>query len=679
MRSTVRQHLAGGATTAALLLGLAVGGTGAAAQDASPEAGGGELPEGCEVVAEGLLNPRQLAIAEDGTLYVTEAGIGGDEEVAPPAEEPVVEEEVAELVGSPAAEAIVEEASPTADEEDEATPATGEAAEGGPEGEGFPPLNRGDTGQVTMVTPDGTQSVVAGELPSYSIGVGPAGIVVADGQLWVANGGAAPVLGIDPLPNENAVLLIDPETGDVTPIADLGAYEVENNPDGTDVNPNLYGMDLGADGQLYVADAGGNTVYRVDPATGEYALLGVIPELPLPEDETTGADASPEADAPTSLQAVPTGVDVGADGNVYVGLLGAEVPGAARVQIAQADGTFVDAATGLTAVVGVALGPDGALYASQISTNFAGEVPEPGNVVRVGEDGDPEVVVEELPVPNGIAFDQDGNLYVVVNSVAFGPGEPQGQVWRCEGVAAAASGGETALVARLDAAYGPEEEDKRGGRGQRPVPRVFLRGPVRGRRWRGIGRPIPPGRLVSTEGARGGGGAGRGGRASGPGPRSWGSGCGDRLGFWARALRREKVGRRRRQARPRKVPVLVRGIGAAPGLGFGRRRCRRGGWSAGRGRGRGAPAPIRPLLRYDWTDAGGAGRWATRGGATGATISIRRRWTGGGSGRSRRRTSRSLSGWSNAGGTCGCGCTSGRRGAAFCATTGWRRRRSSRC
>ena len=435
-----------------LLLALALGAGNAAAQDGTPTGDGPPLPEGCEVVADGLLNPRQLAIAADGTLFVTEAGVGGDEELAPPAEEPVVEEEVAELVGSPAAEAIVEAATPTADDEDEATPAADEAAEGGPEGEGFPPVTRGDSGQVTMVTPDGTQSVVASGLPSYSLGVGPAGIVLADGQLWVANGGFASIVGVDPLPNENGIVQIDPETGDVTPIADLGAYELENNPDGTDVNPNLYGMDLGADGQLYVADAGGNTVYRVDPATGEFALLGVIPELPLPAEQDAAADATPEADAPTSLHAVPTGVDVGADGNVYVGLLGAEVPGAARVQIAQADGTFVDAATGLTAVVGVALGPDGELYASQISTNFAEE--EPGDVVRVAEDGDHEVVVEGLAVPNGIAFDQDGNLYVVVNSVAFGPGEPQGQVLRCEGVAAAAAApsAETAFAARIDAA-----------------------------------------------------------------------------------------------------------------------------------------------------------------------------------------------------------------------------------
>lgn len=60
-------------------------------------AGTPPLPEGCEVVAEGLINPRYVAIADDGTLYVTEAGTGGND-VLPPA----VAEEAAEVVGTPA-------------------------------------------------------------------------------------------------------------------------------------------------------------------------------------------------------------------------------------------------------------------------------------------------------------------------------------------------------------------------------------------------------------------------------------------------------------------------------------------------------------------------------------------------------------------------------------------------
>ena len=52
-------------------------------------------------------------------------------------------------------------------------------------------------------------------------------------------------------------------------------------------------------------------------------------------------------------------------------------------------------------------------------------------------DGTTESFVEGLVLPNGIAFDKDGNLYVAAMTVAFGPpGSPtQGMVLRFDGVA----------------------------------------------------------------------------------------------------------------------------------------------------------------------------------------------------------------------------------------------------
>ena len=391
-------------TALAICLGAVMASaTGSLAQEATPT--DGAMTDGCTVVADELINPRFVAIASDGTIYVTEAGTGGDTEL-PGAESP-------------------------------------EGEEGGP------PPTRGTTGQVTAVSPDGTQTVVASGLPSYSEGIGPAGIVLGDGVIWISTGGAYGLLGIEPLENEDSILQIDVATGEVTQIAQLGAYEIDNNPDGTDVNPNLYGMDIGADGMLYVNDAGGNTVYRVDPTTGEFALLGIVPSPVLPgadgtpaaEEEPVEGEASPvageEAGPP---QPVPTGLHVGADGNVYVVTLGAFIPGAAQVLVAQADGSFIDSgATGLTVGIGVALGPDGSIYVSQLATlTSETEPPGPGNVVRIGPDGTAEVVVDGIPFAHGIAFDDAGNLYVVANSTSFGPPTGPGQVWRCDGIAPAA-------------------------------------------------------------------------------------------------------------------------------------------------------------------------------------------------------------------------------------------------
>src|SRR5690606_26099917 len=124
----------------------------------------------------------------------------------------------------------------------------------------------------SALAPDGTLSVVASGLASYSDGVGPVGVEVGAGEVYFAIGGMGVGMGMDPLPEENTVNRLVLETGEVEVIAFLGGYEVENNPDGTDVNPNLYEIATRADGRLLVADPGGNTLYTVDPATGAFEL-----------------------------------------------------------------------------------------------------------------------------------------------------------------------------------------------------------------------------------------------------------------------------------------------------------------------------------------------------------------------------------------------------------------------
>lgn len=399
-------------TLAALALGVAFGSS-AAAQDATPEGlGGPPLPAGCEVFADGLLAPRFMAVAADGTVYITETGTGGDEVLGATTQQ-AEETDIATPVAEGDAGAG-EEASPVAE------------GEGEGEGEGGPPTNRGYTGQVTVVTPDGTQGVLSTSFASYSDGVGPEGITIGpDGLIYMAVGGAGVGAGADAITGENTVFVIDPATGQPTVLAELGSLEVANNPDGTDVNPNLYDVAFGTDGLLYVADAGGNTIYSVDPATGAASLFTVVPEL----GDLTGA--TPEAGAP-DRQAVPTGLALATDGNLLVGLLSEGWPadGPSILSLA-ADGTFTSVAEGLSVVVDVTVGPDGAIYATQLTTGFGPEGPAPGNVLRIGADGSTEVVVDGLFLPHGIAFDGAGNLYVTTGAIFLGPGAPGGQVLRC--------------------------------------------------------------------------------------------------------------------------------------------------------------------------------------------------------------------------------------------------------
>jgi len=393
-RDLVRIAGVGSAAVAAIRLGA--GFENAAAQDATPVTGMPPLPAGATLIAGGLMGPRYIAIADDGTLYVSEAGAGGDEAVLAPA---------------------APDATPTAT---------------------APLGTRGLTGQVTLIGVDGATSVVASGIASYNFEgpVGPAGIALAGGKIWLAVGGAGPATAfVDPLPTENSVLSIDPATGEFTVVADIGANERTNNPEPFNVDSDLYGMDLGPDGLLYVADAGGNCVYTVDPATGEITLVAVIPGIEIPA-EMVPAGGNPERGGSSDIDPVPTSVAVAEDGTIYVSLLsgGPFPPGGAKIVKIAADGTVTDHALGLTMVTDVAFGPDGNLYAVQLSTNFLLQTPDPGSVVRILADGTFEPVVEGLLFPNGIAFDADGNLFIAAGTVI----PMGGMILRVDGIAPAA-------------------------------------------------------------------------------------------------------------------------------------------------------------------------------------------------------------------------------------------------
>jgi sugar lactone lactonase YvrE len=112
-------------------------------------------------------------------------------------------------------------------------------------------------------------------------------------------------------------------------------------------------------------------------------------------------------------------------------------PGAAKVVKIAADGSLSDAVTGQSALVAIAMGPDSRVYVTSISKNFFMETPDLGQVLRLNDDGTTEVVVDGLVMPNGIVFDDSGNLYVTHMTVSFGPpgAPPAGQVLRFDGVA----------------------------------------------------------------------------------------------------------------------------------------------------------------------------------------------------------------------------------------------------
>ena len=336
------------------------------------------LPPNCTILTEGLRNPRYLAIADDGSIFITEAGAATD--------------------------LLTVDATPVA-----GTPVPAESIGA-----------RGNTGFVSNLAPDGAKSVVASGLPAYLTGAeitGPAGIALVEGKIVFVNGGSGPLAAfIDRLPDENSVISIDPATGAATNVADIGQFEIEHNPDPNTVESNCFDL-LYSNGFIYIADAGGNTIYTFDPATNELNVLTVIPGLP-------GTEPNPKRQNLNEIDPAPAGLAMQDDGTLLVGMLSGDpfAPGAAGIVKVAPDGMVSNWAGGLTMVVDVAVAPDGTVYATQMSTDFLAEPRQPGNIVRLRVDGSSEIVLDGLNAPQGLTFDVEGNLYVVANSFGASDG-----------------------------------------------------------------------------------------------------------------------------------------------------------------------------------------------------------------------------------------------------------------
>lgn len=363
----------------------------------------GAPPAQVDVVASGLFNPRGVEIGADGTIYVAEAGAGGET----------------------LAEALVE---------------------GEP---GW--VCVGASGGVTRVDARGNVSRLGG-LPSMAaagenadgptcegIGFGAVGPhdVAVDGR-----GTLAVTLGLGGNLDTRAGLPGDAATrmgtlerllpnGRSRALADLAAYEEEQNPDGEVPDSNPYGVAFLADGSRLVVDAGGNDLLRVQP-NGDVATLAAfgrnlgttVPALscgPIP--------GFPPPGVPIPAQAVPTTVAVH-DGYAYVGFLGGFpfTPGMTRIdRVDLATGAVTTVADGLTAVVGLDVAADGTIFAVEIAAAglLEGEICGNlvGRLVRIVDGDVTEVPLSQpLIAPGGVAVGDDGTVYVSNGSIFPGGG-----------------------------------------------------------------------------------------------------------------------------------------------------------------------------------------------------------------------------------------------------------------
>ena len=337
---------------AALPLPLAVGGTGPT------------------VVASGLLSPRGLALGAHGSFFVAEAGKGG---------------------ARPCGE--------------------------GPLGE----MCVGRTGHLTRVSAGVVDRLVrlsSLALEDGSSAFGPHDVALSeDGPLFATIGPGGTIGTREQFGRRGSLLgtlVRVTRAGRVHVVADLFAYEAENDPNGDGVESNPYGI-LREGSRSIVTDAAGNSLLRVSDR-GRIRTIAVFPNR----------DVEFEGDQVT-MDSVPTAVVRGPDGALYVSeLTGFPFPvGEARVYRVEPGQDPEVWATGFTNITDIAFDATGNLYVVEIAHNSLASDAPTGAVLRVSPDGSTTTVVldQGLSFPTSVAIAENGNLLVTNCGVCPGDGE----------------------------------------------------------------------------------------------------------------------------------------------------------------------------------------------------------------------------------------------------------------
>lgn len=309
------------------------------------------LPAGAEVVAQGLMYPRQFEIGPDGTIYVAEVGNGG------------------ELMMQT------------------------------PEGE----VSFGMSSDVLAIAPDGTQTVVVRFLPSAAGTLGASDVALADDGFWVIVNGPGP----ETLPPflTGSALRFNATDYHLIDYVNLYEYEAANDPDGNGViDSNPTDIEIGPDGTVYMLDTGANTVYTWT-ADGGLTPFVTWPDNPVPTGlafdadgnlwvSFLGAELAPGAGKVEQISPAGevlatfsgynalTDIAVADDGTVYAVSLfagfGAQGPNPGQILRVSGDGGEI-VVDGLMAPYGIAIDDGGNLL---VSTGTAFVPPASGMILR---------------------------------------------------------------------------------------------------------------------------------------------------------------------------------------------------------------------------------------------------------------------------------------------------------
>ncbi|GAB1544974.1 hypothetical protein NUACC21_76500 [Scytonema sp. NUACC21] len=349
-----------------------------------------------EVVASGFDNANHATFGPDGLLYVPEGGVGGDGDGG------------RRCTPSPSTQYV--------------------------------PICTGDTAAISRVNvATGSSERILSNLPSLAQqplqdqGAGPADLQFYNGKAYLVYGMAGDPNNRDSIlesPTLAQLYEIDLNTGERKSLADFAKYEIENNPDGTDLIVNPYSLAI-KDGYAYVTDGGANVIYKVG-LNGEGILkANAFPKQPavnlnFPSPEALGLGPEQSIAFQPTQQSVPTGIKVGPDGALYATeyTYFPYPEGQARVwKISDDLEQFTAVAEGFTQLTDLAFDEKGDLYLLQHYNVPEWEALAPGgdksgSIIKLAADGTRETIYSgvELGAASVLDFGPDGKLYAVAGS-----------------------------------------------------------------------------------------------------------------------------------------------------------------------------------------------------------------------------------------------------------------------